>query len=63
MTVSPIEYKNSLKIARAIELLQSGYTLEKICEQLNFSSSAFLRSMIKKYSGQTPRNLKKGVPL
>ncbi len=60
---SPIDYKNNIKIMRAVELLKNGYTLEKICETLNFSSSAFLRSLIKKHSGQTPKQLKKNLPL
>jgi YesN/AraC family two-component response regulator len=63
MKQSPIEYKNNLKISRAIELLQSGYTLEKICDELNFSSTAFLRTMIIKYTGKSPRTLKKVTPL
>lgn len=60
---SPIEYKNNLKIARAVELLQSGYSLERICEELNFSSPAFLRKLTKKFTGVTPKLLKNSATL
>jgi YesN/AraC family two-component response regulator len=63
MKQSPINYKNNIKTAKAIELLQSGYTLEKICEKLGYSSPAFLRTMMKKYTGLSPKLLKKGSPL
>lgn len=63
MKQSPINYKNNVKTSKAIELLQNGYTLEKICEQLDYSSPAFLRSMMKKYTGLSPKLLKKGSPL
>lgn len=57
--VSPIEYKNGLRIARASEMIRHGLTLERICEQLNYASPAFLRRQFKKYYGITPQELRK----
>ena len=55
---SPIEYKNSLKLARASMLIESGHTLDEVCEILNFSSPAFLRRLMKKHLGTTPKEIK-----
>lgn len=58
MGCSPIEYKNTLRTQQAAIYLRHGYTIEKICEMLNFSSCSHLRSTIKKYTGQNPSDLK-----
>lgn len=55
---SPIEYKNMLRTKKALIYLKDGYTLEQICENLNFSSCSHLRSTIKKHTGQNPSRLK-----
>ena len=34
--MSPIEYKNNVKLSHAVQLLQSGHTLETVCETLSF---------------------------
>ncbi len=58
--VSPIQYKNRIKLARAEALLMQGKTAEEVCEILHFSSPAFMRRMMKKHLGLTPRDIKKG---
>ncbi len=55
---SPIEYKNMLRTKKALIYIKDGYTLEQICESLNFSSCSHLRSTIKKHTGQNPSRLK-----
>ena len=58
--VSPIEYKNTLKIGQAVHLIEQGATLENVCERLNFSSPAFLRKMLKRMTGMLPKEIKRG---
>jgi AraC-like DNA-binding protein len=56
---SPIDYKNAIKLADAVNMIQKGLSLEQICERLNFSSPAFLRRLLKKHYNKTPKELKK----
>lgn len=57
---SPIDYKNFLRTKQAIVyLVYKNYTLEKICEKLNFSSVSHLRKMIMKFTGKSPNQIKK----
>lgn len=56
--LSPIEYKNNLKITKAVEMILSGFTLEETCEKLDYSSPSFLRRQMKKFLGKTPREIK-----
>lgn len=58
--ITPIRYKNRLKCARTSELLLEGDdTLDVICEKLNVSSSAFLRTMLLHEMGKTPKQIRK----
>ena len=57
--LTPIEYKNTIKLSHAINYLRNGKTLEEICEKLNFTSPAFLRRLIKKHFNKTPKEIKK----
>jgi AraC-like DNA-binding protein len=59
MKISPIEFKNSIKLSHAVNFLISGKSLEEICERLNFASPAFLRRLIKKRYNKTPKEIKK----
>ena len=61
--VSPIQYKNRIKLARAEALLLQGKTTEEVCEILHFSSPTFMRRMMKKHLGLTPRDIKKGISI
>ena len=56
--LSPIDYKNRLKVSKASEMILNGATLEEVCERLNYSSPAFLRRQMLKFSGKTPRELR-----
>lgn len=61
--VSPIQYKNQIKLARAEALLLQGKTTDEVCEILHFSSPTFMRRMMKKHLGLTPRDIKKGISI
>ena len=58
--ISPIQYKNRIKLARAESLLMQGHTAEDVCEILHFSSPTFMRRLMKKHLGLTPRDIKTG---
>ncbi len=58
--VSPIQYKNQIKLARAQALLMQGKTTGEVCDILHFSSPTFMRRMMKKHLGLTPLDIKKG---
>lgn len=59
MGCSPIRFKNKLKCEKAVEyLLLTEDTLEEICDQLNVSSPAFLRKLLKQETGKTPREIR-----
>lgn len=56
---SPIDYKNFLKIKISVQCLKrENMTVEQICERLNFSSPAFFRRLLKKFTGKTPKQIK-----
>lgn len=55
---SPINYKNRIRVSYAKMLIQEGKTLDEVCEILHFSSPSFLRRMMKKFLGITPKNAK-----
>ena len=57
--LSPIEYKNQIKLSHAINYIKKGKTLEKICEELNFTSPSFLRRLIKAHFNKSPKEIKK----
>lgn len=55
---SPINYKNKIRLSHAKTLIQEGKKLDEVCELLHFSSPSFLRRMMKKYLGITPKAAK-----
>ena len=57
--MSPICYKNTLKIEKASFLLKEGFTAEEICEHLNFCSVSFFRRTFKSIVGSTPKQYMK----
>lgn len=57
--ITPIEYKNGIKLSRAVEMIKNGNTLEVVCDELSFSSPAFLRRLIKKRFNLTPKEIRK----
>jgi AraC-like DNA-binding protein len=53
--LTPIEYKNRIRIQQATEMLSYGdCTVEWISNYLNFSSPAYFRRVFKKISGTNP---------
>lgn len=60
--LTPIEYKNTLKINHAVRLIRQGETLESICDRLGFASPAFLRRLLKAYTGMLPKEIKSDTP-
>ncbi len=56
--LTPIEYKNRLKVNNAIELLKNrDYSIEEISSALNFCNQSYFIRMFKKFTGHTPREL------
>ena len=60
---SPIDYKNAVKLSRAEKLLQNGCTLGEVCSQLGFSSPAFLRRLMLRHLGKSPKEIKSQLTL
>ncbi len=57
--VSPVEYKNVVRSRLAVELLSStDKTVEQIADELSFSSPAYLRRLLKKKLGKTPKEIR-----
>lgn len=57
---SPIDYKNLMKTKSAIQMLiRDNLSVEDVCERLNFSSPAFFRRILKKFTGKTPSQIKR----
>ncbi len=57
---SPIDYKNYVRIKHAVQYIKRDkLSVEEICSRLNFSSTAFFRRILKKYTGKTPSQIKK----
>jgi transcriptional regulator GlxA family with amidase domain len=56
---SPITYKNTLTIQKAIELLENtNKPIEEISESLGFESTRYFRKIFKNITGKTPRELR-----
>lgn len=56
--MSPINYKNFLRIKKGmIYLKRDKLSVEEICERLNFSSPAYFRRLLKKFTGKTPSQI------
>jgi len=53
---TPIEYKNRIRIQRAVAMLShSDHTVESISRELNFCTPAYFRRVFKRVTGKTPR--------
>ncbi len=59
---SPVDYKNLLKLHRALPLLRSGATVEEICDRLHFCSPCYFRRLLRKFFNKTPSQLKNETP-
>lgn len=57
---SPIEMKNKIQTEKAVELLGStDLSVEEISDRLGFSSVAYFRKIVKKFTGKTPTDIRK----
>ena len=60
MKSSPIQYRNKLRIQKAIEYLKDGnYSVSEISEILNFNSPVCFRKIFKQMTGFSPMEYKK----
>lgn len=58
---TPVEYKNRLKVRMAMELLMNtSESLECICRRTGFSSPAYLRRVMYRYTGRKPHEIRQG---
>ena len=57
--MSPIEYKNKLKIIKASELLKTGeYSVKEAAKEVNIEDIYYFSKMFKKHMNTTPSSLK-----
>ena len=62
MGMTPTDYKNFQRASAAVALIIStSLTLEQICERLNVCSPAYLRRILQKYAGTTPKKIKENI--
>ena len=59
MRCSPITYRNSIRIQKAVNLLENDYTIEEIATKLGFSSAVYFLRVFKEIMGKLPWNTKK----
>jgi len=56
--LTPVEYKNKLKIDKAIELMaEKRHSLEDISKMLNFCNQSYFIRTFKRFTGYTPKQL------
>lgn len=59
--MSPVEYRNRLRIQKASELLRTRqYTVAEVAEQTGIRDVKYLGKLFKRYTGMNPSVLKKG---
>ena len=59
--MSPVKYRNRLRIRKATELLRSGaYTVGEVAEQVGVADVKYFGKLFKQYTGMNPSELKKG---
>lgn len=59
--MSPVEYRNRLRIQKASELLRTGrYTVSEVAEQTGIHDVKYFGKLFKRYAGMTPSALRKG---
>ena len=58
--MTPNEYKQTEKCKKAVELLTTtDLSIEEICNRLQFSSASYFRKILRKHTGQNPRDIRK----
>ena len=59
MGMSPVEYRNRLRINRATELLKTGeYTVGEAAESVGIRDIKYFSKLFKRYAGVNPRVIK-----
>ncbi len=59
--MSPVEYRNRLRIRKASELLRTGrYTVAEVAEQIGILDIKYFGKLFKRYAGINPSVFKKG---
>lgn len=57
--VSPVEYKHNIMIQNALYMLEhTDFSIEEISEKTGFSSSNYFRTVFKKITGKTPKEIR-----
>lgn len=60
--ISPVDYRNRLRIRKAAQLLRSGkYTVGEAAEQVGIRDIKYFGKLFQRYMGMTPGVLKKGI--
>ena len=60
--MSPVDYRNTLRIRRAAELLKSGkYTISEVSEKVGIPDAKYFGKLFLRYMGITPRAFRKGI--
>lgn len=60
--MTPVDMKNTIKAERAAELLEcTSMSVEDISRSLGFCNSSYFRSVIKRYTGKTPSEIRKNA--
>lgn len=59
--LTPVEYKNTVRIRNAQKLLESGKSSDEISEMLGFSSAAYFRKVFESVTGMLPGTYKKNA--
>lgn len=58
--LSPIEYRNQLRVEKAKELLQTGSgSMEVIADALGFYDASYFTKIFKRFTGQTPHEYRR----
>lgn len=57
--MSPVDYRNRLRVKKASELLQSGsFTVAEAAEQVGINDLKYFGKLFKRYAAVTPRTIK-----
>jgi len=61
MKCSPITYRNNIRMQKAVNLLDSDYSIEEIAAKVGFSSAVHFRRVFKEIMGKTPSEYRKNL--
>lgn len=58
--MTPVEYRNKLRVQKAMEFLKSGaYTVSEVAELVGISDMKYFSKLFKRYAGVSPSTVKK----